>query len=445
MKKFYVLVFTVFFLLTSYFSKAQITYTSILTNPTNLTLDDPGFWQGVTGPPPNPCNNCTILVYASTLVPQQGQSTWPPDNGGPFTNHIVLNNSLLKLQGANTTLNINTYLSLTNGSTVFVGTDQSYNVSILLNDQVDMDATSSIQIGSNASYIDANNGTGNPVIGPYDDYFNSPSNDAGIYSIFGGPPVGGVNYSFVLGANGIGFNQLTIPPPTLSFAFYNINCTGPGGCTFGIINGPALTGPDPGAGPVHDYGVIFSVSTTLPVELVQFLANKSDNGSVELSWATSQEVNAGYYDVERSGDQTGWLKLGSVKAKGNSSTTTNYSYTDKLPLDGAGYYRLKMVDLDGKFKYSKTVSVTGDKNSLPLVIYSNPFSDLIRFKVNVSRAQTLTMTVSDIMGKTYISKTIQARAGDNLVNLQSNIGGSGMYILHINGDSYNQTVKLEKQ
>jgi hypothetical protein len=191
--------------------------------------------------------------------------------------------------------------------------------------------------------------------------------------------------------------------------------------------------------------LIFIQNTVLPVVLVQFLATKNDDGSVKLSWATSQEQNSDYYEIERSGDQTAWIKIGSVKAKGYSSTTSNYSYKDRSPLDGNSYYRLKMVDLDGKFKYSKTVSVSSDRNAQPLVIYSNPFSDLIRMKVNVARAQNLTMTVSDMMGKTYVSKSYQAHTGDNFVNLQPGVGGSGMYILRIQGDSFSQTVKLEKQ
>ena len=78
----------------------------------------------------------------------------------------------------------------------------------------------------------------------------------------------------------------------------------------------------------------FATSITLPVVLVEFIANKADDGSVLLNWATSQEQNSAYYDVERSGDQTAWTKIGSVKAKGYASTTSNYSFSDKLPLDG---------------------------------------------------------------------------------------------------------------
>ncbi len=104
-----------------------------------------------------------------------------------------------------------------------------------------------------------------------------------------------------------------------------------------------------------------------------------------------------------------------------------------------------MVDLDGKFVYSKAISVTTDNSSIPLVIYSNPFSDQIRLKINVSGPQNLFLTVTDMMGKTYIAQSYQAQNGDNFVNLQPSIGSSGMYILRIEGNSYDRTVKLEKQ
>ncbi len=169
--------------------------------------------------------------------------------------------------------------------------------------------------------------------------------------------------------------------------------------------------------------------------------------SESMSWATSQEQNFRFYDVEKKRWTAGtvWTSIGTVKAKGFSSTTSNYFLIDKTPLSGTGYYRLKMVDLDGKFKYSPTVAVTTDKNSLPLVIYSNPFSDQIRLKINLSRPQNLMMTVSDMQGKTYITQSYQAQSGDNFVNIQPSVTASGMYILRIQGDTYSQTVKLEKQ
>ena len=89
--------------------------------------------------------------------------------------------------------------------------------------------------------------------------------------------------------------------------------------------------------------------------------------------------------------------------------------------------------------------MSADKDSRPLVIYSNPFSDQIRVKVNVSRGQNLVLTVSDIIGKTYLKQSYSAQAGDNLINLAPAGAASGMYVLHIQGNTYDQTVKLVKQ
>ena len=70
---------------------------------------------------------------------------------------------------------------------------------------------------------------------------------------------------------------------------------------------------------------------------------------------------------------------------------------------------------------------------------------MIRMKVNVTRGQNLVMTVSDMLGKTYINQNYHAQTGDNLVNLPSSISSHGVYVLRIYGESYDQTVKLQKQ
>jgi Domain of unknown function (DUF4082) len=345
-------------------------------------------------------------------------------------NDVVFNGGIIGVFN-NANLNINTKTEL-NGATLLMGNTPTTTETLFVNDQVFLDPTASIQLANGTTHIDANNNTSNPVIGTF--AFGPPI-QAGIYTIRTAAigPAGATDITLSSFTNSRwdgGFNENP----------YTLNCTLT--CAAGLVFGPASTQYQ--ILPNDFYG--FGPSATLPVVLAQFIATKADNGSVKLSWTTSQEVNAGYYDVERSGDQTGWVKIGSVKAKGNSTIATDYSLFDNLPLDGTGYYRLKMVDLDGKYVYSKTVSVSADKNSVPLVIYNNPFTDLIRLKVNVSRAQNLTMTVSDMLGKTYIRQSIQAQAGDNLVNLQpAVIGGSGIYILHITGDSYNQTAKIEKQ
>ncbi len=442
MKKFYIPILAVYFILVSVETKAQV-FNSISSNPSNFTLDDGNFWVGGVAPG-NPCNNCTINIFASVTMVQNGFSSVPAYNTClpvcNFLNDVVLNGGSINLFGS-TILTINTYLELFN-TTITLGNNPVSPEYIKINDQVDLNGTSSIVLANNLTTLDATDVGASTIAGPHDDFFNPGVKSPGLFAIIT-PDVNGYDYTWTLDQGGLGSSTNQYQPAPGVF-HYILNCApqvvgSPNSCGDGFIFGPAKTSLDP------TFGVIFIQSTTLPVDLVQFLALKNGDGSVKLIWATSQEVNAGYFDIERSGDQSAWTKIGSVKAVGNSSTASNYSYIDRLPVDGTGYYKLKMVDLDGKFKYSKTVAVTVETDSRPLVIYSNPFSDMIRLKINVSRGQNLTMTVSDMLGKTYINQIYHAQSGDNLVNLPSSISSHGVYILRIYGESYDQTVKLQKQ
>ena len=354
--------------------------------------------------------------------------TATPPNFADF----VFNSSTVNARGT-VDLNVNTVTHF-NGSVLSMGNEPTFTQNLLVNDQMFLDPGSTIQLANTLTTANANNDLGNTVTGTY---------------LIGGTigPLAGIytNRSATPGPAGttdVTLSQLTNVNWNLGYTLspYPWNCTPGVTCTDGIVFGPAITQYDA----TNDfYG--FNQSTVLPVVLVQLLATRNSDGSIKVSWATAQEQNSSYYDIERSSDQAGWAKIGSVKAKGYASTTSNYSFNDNAPLDAVGYYRLKMVDLDGKFTYSKTVSVTDNKSKVPLVIYSNPFRDQIRMKVNVSRSQNLIMTVTDMMGKTYLSQSIHAQSGDNMVNLIPQLSASGMYILRIHGDSYDQTVKLEKQ
>lgn len=446
MKKFYTLIFGAVFLSISFLSHAQ-TWTSIANNNTvpggPFTLDDVRFWVSPPGgiAPPNPCNLCTIVINSDVkVVPDDGTSSAFAAGTAPQLNDVQLTNSTLQINAA-VTVTINTYLQLTN-TQVLIGSDATTFAKVILNNQVQLnDVASTIQLANVNTSVDARNTIGEPILGPYTSY-TSATKIAGIYFKTPTDPKG---YDFTLSNSFIGNSTNTGPPGPANLAFYLLNCNGNGPansntCGLGLLFGPATTSFDA----VNNY-LTFGQSTTLPVVLVQFLATKNADATIKLSWATAQEINSSSFDVERSADQGSWEKIGSVKAKGYSSITANYSYTDQFPLAGNNYYRLKMIDLDGKFNYSKVVAVSADKDSRPLVIYSNPFSDQIRVKVNVSRGQNLVLTVSDIIGKTYLKQSYSAQAGDNLINLAPAGAASGMYVLHIQGNTYDQTVKLAKQ
>ena len=424
MKKFYLLILTTGFLFSSFVSNAGSPYTTTLagTPAAPLLMSDPTSWIGLNSPPAN-CLGCQIIINSPMIMTTA-------------TVNPILNNSTLQINGG-ASLTVDTYVQVTN-STVIVGSDATTAASVIVNDQVDLIGTTTIQLANVNTFIDAtNSGTPpNPISGPHFDY-SGGTKSAGLFFLTGADPHG-----FTLTLNELGDGS-----SANSFAMYTLNCAptipaSPNNCGSGVVYGPATTTLDPS---VPSAGLIFTESSTLPVELVQFVATRNPDQTIRLSWATAQEINSASFDVERSADLVSWTIIGNVKAKGYASTTTNYSYNDEFPLAGTGYYRLKMIDLDGKYLYSKILTVSSDNMSQPLVVYSNPFSDAIRVKVNVDRAENLTLTVSDIIGKTYLKQSYNAQAGDNLITLVPAGAASGMYILHIQGNTYAQTVKLAKQ
>lgn len=94
----------------------------------------------------------------------------------------------------------------------------------------------------------------------------------------------------------------------------------------------------------------------LPVELLDFQAKATPEGEAYLSWATASERNNHYFAIERSSDAEHWSAIAQVAGSGNSDNLKSYSFTDKYPLYGHSYYRLKQVDFDGQYEYSPIIA-----------------------------------------------------------------------------------------
>lgn len=108
--------------------------------------------------------------------------------------------------------------------------------------------------------------------------------------------------------------------------------------------------------------------TSLPVTLVSF-DGKSGNNQTKLAWVTSSETTNKGFEIERSADARKFEKIGFVDGNGDSKETNTYHFTDLNPL-ATGYYRLKQLDYDGKFEYSRTIIVKTPTE--PIEIYPNP-------------------------------------------------------------------------
>ncbi|WP_342083987.1 BspA family leucine-rich repeat surface protein [Dyadobacter sp. OTU695] len=112
------------------------------------------------------------------------------------------------------------------------------------------------------------------------------------------------------------------------------------------------------------------ICEALAVTLISFNA-KSANGIVKLDWATASETDNDYFDAERSADARNWQAIGRVKGAGTVNIVHNYTIIDASPLEGRSFYRLKIVDFQGKAEYSHIRAIQINNSPAPTV-YPNP-------------------------------------------------------------------------
>ena len=117
---------------------------------------------------------------------------------------------------------------------------------------------------------------------------------------------------------------------------------------------------------------MYTTACALPITLLNFTGTKNNN-SVLLTWKTANEINTSHFAVQRSLDAVDFTDIKIVPATPGSVTKT-YNFADNVAAIKAPkiYYRLQMVDKDGKFEMSKVVSVTLANQGLRFIIKPNP-------------------------------------------------------------------------
>jgi hypothetical protein len=202
-------------------------------------------------------------------------------------------------------------------------------------------------------------------------------------------------------------------------------------------------------------------NSPLPVELTSFTANVNDK-SVNLIWQTATEVNNYGFEVERAanlrglqnGNQDsnlgGFSTIGFVQGNGNSNSTKEYSFTDKmlnLNLNLNLTYRLKQIDIDGKFTYSDVVEV--EVNNMPTEFalyqnYPNPFNPSTTIKFALPMDSKVTLKVYNIVGQkvTTLINNESKEAGYHQVNFNANELATGIYIYRLTANDFTSIKKF---
>jgi hypothetical protein len=180
----------------------------------------------------------------------------------------------------------------------------------------------------------------------------------------------------------------------------------------------------------------------LPVTLVTFVGNLSD-GTVKLSWTTSREVNSSHFLIEKSYDGVGYKSIGQVNS-GNA--TGQYTFTDNTPLSKANYYRLRPVDVDGNFTYSRVVVIRNDGALAALKLSPNPVSSILNVSFRLEKDETIKLNVYDQSGRLAKRYTVQGGKGLNAFTLTDlNNLPAGTYTVEVTGSSIAERQQIMKK
>lgn len=168
----------------------------------------------------------------------------------------------------------------------------------------------------------------------------------------------------------------------------------------------------------------------LPVTLTSFSASKTEN-MVKLDWATTQETGSDRFEILRSPDAKLWTQIGTQLSAGENSGKLVYQFIDPMPLSGANYYRLKMIDKDGSYAYSGIRNVDIDKPTLAIIAYPNPTVDKIFFqdqqRNSIAADQIKTISIYDLKGAVVLkTNTLKSDQG-----LELNPLPTGIYVLKL--------------
>ena len=166
-----------------------------------------------------------------------------------------------------------------------------------------------------------------------------------------------------------------------------------------------------------------------PVTYTSFNAGCTDKGAL-VKWTTGTEMNSDYFELQRSnkdGNEWSTVNKVKVKAKGNSTTETNYEQMDQL--GGAALYRLKQYDLDGTFHYSNIIRTNCADRNIEIVIYPVPARDVLNIVVRTDKAVKTQLEIYDASGRLVKKINTAIISGNNNIPVSLLGLANGQYVI----------------
>ncbi|QHL88528.1 T9SS type A sorting domain-containing protein [Nibribacter ruber] len=212
------------------------------------------------------------------------------------------------------------------------------------------------------------------------------------------------------------------------------------------VTGISISGKDAGN---YDLKTIQAMGINpLPVTLVSFTGKYNSKTGVMLAWSTATEKDNAYFQVERSTNGKTFNTIGQVKGNGNSSTLIKYQFVDGQPANGTAYYRLKQVDVDGKFEYTKVIAVNTQGASMAVGIikaYPNPtYTGKVSLEAGRGQGGTAVITLLNGNGQIISKQEVVLQEGQ-AHELDLSQQKAGMYYLRVENAAGQSTSRIVRQ
>lgn len=204
---------------------------------------------------------------------------------------------------------------------------------------------------------------------------------------------------------------------------------------FGITTSGSSIGTSTTTGSNGSGIICATAAISLPVSLESFSAERITAG-VLVKWSVSQEINTAHFIVEKSTDGYQFVSLQQINGAGNTNGIQQYSLTDNAVITGNVYYRLKIVDNDGKFSYS-AIRYIKNQQQQGIDIYPNPVANLFTIVLPAEWKNSNTLLqIINTGGQVVFQKNIMTPQADIDVSLLSR----GFYLLKATNDKLNAII-----
>lgn len=190
-------------------------------------------------------------------------------------------------------------------------------------------------------------------------------------------------------------------------------------------------------------------AASLPVTLASFNGRRQDNINI-LDWTTTMELNNKGFEIQRSSDGIHYNIIGFIESLpplGNSNELLNYNFSDNAPATDKNYYRLRQVDIDGKYEFSKIILIRSDEIALLKInAYPNPTTSVLKLNINSPVENNIRMIIMDMLGRVIKQRTERIAKGSNTFSIDMDKMQRGSYLLKvINMDNQETALPFIKQ